>query len=128
MDFKNVNKTIVRDIKSYKKIKSLCFFNIKEIGIIDIIFLYSMNNKDVSYVCKKLILPKKWIRKNKNFINWRNISSYQNISIDFIKEHKAYINFERLFEKNQFIRNDKNYCDLYEIYNNYQISSSIIPQ
>ena len=49
-------------------------------------------------------------------MNWKFICENQHMTINFIKKHKYYINWERLFEKNKFIRNYPDYCTLYETY------------
>jgi hypothetical protein len=121
MDIDAINATPIRNTKLYSKIEKLFLFRIKEKGIIDIIFFYAMNKKELSFICKHVSLPQEWIHNNRNSLNWNLISSHQHMTIDFIKEHKQYINFDRIFEKNKFIRNYPDYCSLYETYHNMGI-------
>jgi len=122
MDITTINATPIRNTKLYSKIKKLCLgFHQNEKGIIDIIFFFYMTKKELSFVCKHVSLPQEWIHNNRNSLNWNLISSHQHMTIDFIKEHKQYINFDRIFEKNKFIRNYPDYCSLYETYYNMGI-------
>ena len=121
MDINTINTTPIRNTKLYSKIQKLCLFHLKEKGIIDIIFFFAMNQKELSFICKRVSLPQEWIHANKKNINWRCISQHQHMTIDFIKEHKTYIDWDQLFEKNPYIRNYPNYCTLYETYHSLGI-------
>jgi hypothetical protein len=114
MEIDTINTTPIRNTKLYLKLENIFLYNLKEKGIIDIIFFFSMNRKELSFVCKHVSLSQEWIHNNKNSVNWRLISMHQHMTINFIKEHKQYIDFDQLFEKNKFIRNYPNYCTLYE--------------
>ena len=119
MDIENINATPIRNTKMYSKINKLFLRHLKEKGIIDIIFFYAMNNKELNYICKHVSLTEEWIYNNKDNLsdmNWKFICENQHMTINFIKKQKYYINWERLFEKNKFIRNYPDYCTLYETY------------
>jgi len=117
MEIKTINTTPFRNTKLYSKIQKLCnCFHQNEKGIVDMIFFLSMTKKELSFIYKHASLPQKWIHDNRNIINWDIISSYQHMTIDFIKEHKEYINFDRIFERNKYIRDYPDYCTLYETY------------
>lgn len=68
---------------------------------------------------------KKWIHKNRTTVNWNELSKKQDIcSPNFLKQHKWYINWNHLFEKNPHLRKYSNYCDLYNTY--YYVSKNCV--
>jgi len=107
------NKLI--NIKLYKKIWNLCLNKVKEPGIIDIIFFFLAGEKEINFICKNMILSEKWINDNKNILNWKYISQYQNLTPNFINEHKNEVYIDIILDKNKYIRNYPEFCNLYRI-------------
>ena len=72
----------------------------------------------MNYISKNMILSEEWIHANKEKVNWKYISQYQDISPDFIDEHKNYVDIDIILDKNKFIRNYPKFCSVYRIRSN----------
>jgi len=75
-------------------------------------------------------LPKSFIEKHKNKLDWYLVSKYQKLSESFIEKHKDELNWryisidQKLSEK--FIRKHESLLDLKEIYYNKKTPKEII--
>ncbi len=87
-----------------------------EPGLVNEIFLYTMCPKEVSQMCKNEPLSEELMRKHKDLLNWNQISTYQDLRIEFIIELKNYVNWDYIFQRNRFLRNNPNYCILFQTY------------
>jgi len=109
------NRNELKNIKLYKRINDTCLDKVKEQGLINLIFFFLAGKKEINYICKNMILSEEWIHANKEKVNWKYISQYQNISPQFIDEHKDQVNMDIILDKNKFIRNYPKFCSVYKM-------------